>query len=65
MSPAPEGVPPVPQHGVAPAAPMASSAPPVLDSRALFGAGREIHIDHLGQVYRLRHTANGKLILTK
>jgi hemin uptake protein HemP len=44
---------------------MASSEPPVLDSRSLFGAGREIHIDHLGQVYRLRHTANGKLILTK
>ena len=57
-------VPPLPQHGGSPAAPT-SSAPPVLDSRALFGAGKEVHIDHQGQVYRLRHTANGKLILTK
>ena len=56
-------VPPLPQHGGSPAAP--TSAPPVWDSRALFGAGKEVHIDHLGQVYRLRHTANGKLILTK
>jgi hemin uptake protein HemP len=41
------------------------STPPQLDSRQLFGAAHEILIHHAGQVYRLRHTANGKLILTK
>lgn len=36
-----------------------------LDSRALFHAAREIIIEHDGADYRLRLTANGKLILTK
>lgn len=31
----------------------------------LFGEHREITIDHQGQIYRLRITSNGKLILTK
>jgi hemin uptake protein HemP len=36
-----------------------------LDSRELFTATREIMIDHGGDVYRLRLTAQNKLILTK
>jgi hemin uptake protein HemP len=47
-------------------APAARVAPPLqLDSRQLFGAAQEVLIHHAGQVYRLRHTLNGKLILTK
>jgi hemin uptake protein HemP len=34
-------------------------------SRELFGAGREVRIDHEGVEYRLTHTRQGKLILTK
>lgn len=34
-------------------------------SAELFADAREVVIDHLGQIYRLRHTSNGKLILTK
>lgn len=34
-------------------------------SSQLFGAAREVQILHDGQVYRLRITAMGKLILTK
>ena len=36
-----------------------------MDSAALFAGAREIEIDHAGARYRLRHTALGKLILTK
>jgi hemin uptake protein HemP len=36
-----------------------------LDSRDLFTATREITIGHGGTVYRLRLTAQNKLILTK
>ena len=36
-----------------------------LSSRALLGGRQEVEIDHDGVVYRLRHTALGKLILTK
>lgn len=41
--------------------------PPVrrVDSAALLGAQREVLIIHGPQVYRLRVTAQGKLILTK
>ena len=31
----------------------------------LFGAAREIVLEHQDQLYRLRITSNGKLILTK
>lgn len=43
------------------------SARPVamLDSHALLRGGREVLIRHAGQTYRLRHTRNDKLILTK
>jgi len=36
-----------------------------LTSRALLGDEREIEIEHAGQLYRLRLTSLGKLILTK
>lgn len=31
----------------------------------LFGGCREVLIEHSGEVYSLRHTSKGKLILTK
>lgn len=36
-----------------------------IDSRELFATGREITIAHGGELYRLRLTAQNKLILTK
>ncbi len=38
---------------------------PRLSSEHLFAGRREIEIEHAGQIYRLRMTALGKLILTK
>ncbi|MGH8558626.1 MAG: hemin uptake protein HemP [Methylococcales bacterium] len=38
---------------------------PYLHSAELFGAAREVVIEHAGQEYRLRLTRQGKLILTK
>jgi len=35
------------------------------DSRELMRGAREVLIRHAGQVYRLRHTRNDKLILVK
>ena len=37
----------------------------VVESGRLMAGGHEIHIRHEGQIYRLRITKNGKLILTK
>ena len=37
----------------------------LLDSDELLRGGREVLIRHGGEVYRLRHTRNDKLILTK
>ena len=37
----------------------------VLDSEALLKGRREVLIQHGDRVYRLRHTSNDKLILTK
>lgn len=48
-------------HVAAPAA----GAPRSVDSRALLGPGGQLLIRHQQQVYRLRVTALGKLILTK
>ncbi len=31
----------------------------------LFGGQREVMIEHAGELYSLRHTSKGKLILTK
>lgn len=44
-----------------------SNAAPVtrLLSRELFGCAREVIIEHEGEIYRLRLTRLGKLILTK
>lgn len=36
-----------------------------IDSRELLQGGRELIIQHGDQEYRLRHTQNDKLILTK
>ena len=47
------------------AEPAAASTAPVLDSRLLLNGGREVLIRHGDECYRLRHTRNDKLILTK
>jgi len=39
--------------------------PPIVESISLFGDRKEIHIRHDGELYRLRVTRNGKLILNK
>ena len=54
---------PARRTGRAAPAPIASS--PLVDSIALLGGTREVLIRHGGEVYRLRHTRNDKLILTK
>lgn len=41
------------------------TGPGPVDSRALLRGTREVLIQHGGEVYRLRHTRNDKLILTK
>lgn len=41
------------------------AALPVFDSVGLLQGGREILIRHGSECYRLRHTRNDKLILTK
>ena len=38
---------------------------PQLNTKDLFGEGREVRIHHQGETYRLRITAQKKLILTK
>lgn len=50
---------PRPQPGDAPA------RVPGIDSAHLFQGARELEIRHGEDRYRLRHTRNGKLILTK
>lgn len=42
-----------------------AGAEPRIDSRTWFADRRVIEIDHHGTIYRLRCTAQGKLILTK
>jgi len=39
--------------------------PRVINSASLFGDRREVEIRHRGEIYRLRVTRNGKLILNK
>jgi hemin uptake protein HemP len=36
-----------------------------IELHELLGAAREVHILHGGEIYRLRLTSKGKLILTK
>lgn len=43
----------------------ASAAPRRLSSETLLADRREVEIEHAGQIYRLRVTSLGKLILTK
>ncbi len=38
---------------------------PLVESTDLFGDKREVQISHRGEIYRLRITAQQKLILTK
>jgi hemin uptake protein HemP len=56
-------------HGAcsADASPAAADGPamPVFDSARLLQGAREVLIRHGGECYRLRHTRNDKLILTK
>jgi hemin uptake protein HemP len=40
-------------------------APRTLDSHALLGDQAMVQIQHLGEIYRLQSTRQGKLILTK
>lgn len=42
-----------------------SNTPLMLDAKALFKGGKEIHIVHNDMVYRLQLTRNDKLILIK
>lgn len=48
-----------------PAPPRAASPVPEVDSRHLLEGRRELLIRHGEERYRLRHTRNNKLILTK
>lgn len=41
------------------------TAPQRILSETIFNGAKEIEIQHLDQIYRLRQTAQGKLILTK
>jgi hemin uptake protein HemP len=43
----------------------AHQSPRMLDSHALLGDQAMVHIQHLGEIYRLQSTRHGKLILTK
>lgn len=61
---------PTPQHDrqaspSTPEPPSGESPMPVFDSAGLLQGGREIMIRHGSECYRLRHTRNDKLILTK
>ena len=58
------------QLSAAPAAPegdsrTAQAQRPRIRSEELFGGQRELLIEHAGEVYSLRQTSKGKLILTK
>ena len=45
--------------------PVKPSGPQTLDSRELLGNQAMVLIQHLGEIYRLQTTRQGKLILTK
>lgn len=66
----------LPERQIHPSAPQPHTQPmleplsgdaalPVFDSVGLLQGGREILIRHGSECYRLRHTRNDKLILTK
>lgn len=55
-----------PIHAATPSPPTARPAhPQPLDSHKLFGGTQEVLIRHGNEMYRLRQTRAGKLILTK
>lgn len=54
-----------PERGDSPPPPLPQSALAMVSSRALLRGGRELIIRHGDTCYRLRHTRNDKLILTK
>lgn len=57
---------PADQRAAAGATPaLTAPAPRRIDSEALFAGAVEVEIEHHAQVYRLRRTSLGKLILTK
>ena len=56
---------PRPQPAAPSPARPAADGPRRVDSATLLGARGEVHIVHQQQVYRLRVTSLGKLILTK
>lgn len=60
-SPVPWPAPPAP----APAAACGTAPRRLIDSATLLGPRGEVFIEHRQQVYRLRVTSLGKLILTK
>lgn len=39
--------------------------PPRINSETLLAGAQALHIEHAGELYILRRTSNGKLILTK
>lgn len=39
--------------------------PPRISSEALLAGAKALQIEHMGELYILRRTSNGKLILTK
>ncbi|MDD3516897.1 MAG: hemin uptake protein HemP [Chromatiales bacterium] len=45
--------------------PAAAAAVLTVRSAELMGGARQLHIEHAGEVYVLRQTSKGKLILTK
>ena len=52
-------------HALEPAAAGGVAPPPRLQSQDLFRQSNVVHIEHQGQLYLLRRTRQGKLILTK
>lgn len=55
----------IPSSALGPAVAAVAAKQAEFDSRELMRGGREVLIRHAGQVYRLRHTRNDKLILVK
>ncbi len=64
---APQPMPEPPRHAQpsTPETQSAESPVSVFDSVGLLQGGREIMMRHASECYRLRHTRNDKLILTK
>ena len=51
--------------GLPPEAGQGACSPCAIPAKLLFRSGQEVLIDHGSDIYRLRITKNGKLILTK